>query len=95
MQKSALQILPIVSMPLFAENTFLVYQQGNSEAIVVDPGLEPDAILRQLKKRNLSVAAILNTMGMHSYRWQCSYEGIVSRSARLADDWFRRCCYAH
>ena len=62
MQKSALQILPIVSMP-FAENTFLVYQQGNSEAIVVDPGLEPDAILRQLKKRNLSVAAILNTHG--------------------------------
>ncbi len=62
MPNPAIQVIPIVSMP-FAENTYLVYQQGNSEAIVVDPGLEPEAILRQLKKRNLKVTAILNTHG--------------------------------
>ncbi len=62
MQVSALQVIPIVSMP-FAENTFLVHLHGGNEAIVVDPGLEPDAILRQVKKRNLSIVAILNTHG--------------------------------
>lgn len=62
MQEATLQVIPIVSMP-FAENTYLVHQQGSTEAIVVDPGLEPDAILRQLKRRNLRVAAILNTHG--------------------------------
>jgi hydroxyacylglutathione hydrolase len=62
MQKSALQITPIVSMP-FSENTYLVYLEGSNEAIVIDPGLEPAAIVRELKKRKLKVAAILNTHG--------------------------------
>ncbi|HMP15421.1 MAG TPA: MBL fold metallo-hydrolase, partial [Gemmatales bacterium] len=59
---SSLQILPIVSQP-FAENSYLLYRDGSHEAIVVDPGLEPAAIHRQLKKRNLRLVAILNTHG--------------------------------
>ena len=62
MPNRAIQVIPVVSMP-FAENTFLVYLEGSNEAIVIDSGLEPDAILRQLKKRKLQVAAILNTHG--------------------------------
>jgi hydroxyacylglutathione hydrolase len=57
-----LQIQTIVSMP-FAENTYIVWRDAQQEAIVVDPGLEPDAILDFLKDRGLSVAAILNTHG--------------------------------
>jgi glyoxylase-like metal-dependent hydrolase (beta-lactamase superfamily II) len=57
-----LQIQTIVSMP-FAENTYVVWRQGRSDAVVVDPGLEPDAILSFLAERELTVAAILNTHG--------------------------------
>jgi glyoxylase-like metal-dependent hydrolase (beta-lactamase superfamily II) len=47
----------------FAENSYLLYRQGNREAIVIDPGLEPDLILQELQRRRLSLAAILNTHG--------------------------------
>ncbi len=57
-----LQIQTIVSMP-FAQNTYIVWRDGWPECLVVDPGLEPDAILKSLKDRHLSVAAILDTHG--------------------------------
>lgn len=57
-----LQIHTIVSMP-FAENTYVVWQPGRSDALVIDPGLEPDAILAFLKQQDLTPAAILNTHG--------------------------------
>jgi glyoxylase-like metal-dependent hydrolase (beta-lactamase superfamily II) len=57
-----LQIHSIISMP-FDENTYLLWREGNREALVIDPGLEPDAILAALRERGLQVAAILNTHG--------------------------------
>jgi glyoxylase-like metal-dependent hydrolase (beta-lactamase superfamily II) len=57
-----LEIHPIVSMP-FEENTYIVWLPDRSEAIVIDPGLEPESILDFLQSRGLSVAAILNTHG--------------------------------
>jgi len=57
-----MQIHTIVSMP-FAENTSILWQDGRTEAVVVDPGMEPDAILDFLTQRQLTVAAILNTHG--------------------------------
>lgn len=57
-----LQIQTIVSMP-FAENTYVLWPDGDSLALVVDPGLEPQAILDFLEGRGLEVAAILNTHG--------------------------------
>jgi glyoxylase-like metal-dependent hydrolase (beta-lactamase superfamily II) len=56
------QVHSIVSMP-FDENTYAVWQKGRSEAILVDPGLEPALILDFLKKQSLTVALILNTHG--------------------------------
>jgi hydroxyacylglutathione hydrolase len=56
------EIQTIVSMP-FAENTYVVWVTGNSQAIVVDPGTEPDAILAFLNDRGLVPDAILNTHG--------------------------------
>lgn len=52
----------IESMP-FAENTYVVWQPGRDDALVIDPGLEPDAILDFLGEQGLRPAAILNTHG--------------------------------
>jgi glyoxylase-like metal-dependent hydrolase (beta-lactamase superfamily II) len=52
----------IVSMP-FAENTYVVWLPGRRDALVIDPGLEPDAILDFLGRQELTPAALLNTHG--------------------------------
>jgi glyoxylase-like metal-dependent hydrolase (beta-lactamase superfamily II) len=57
-----MQVQTIVSMP-FAENTSILWREGATSAVVVDPGLEPEAILEFLETRGLKVAAILNTHG--------------------------------
>jgi len=56
------QIQTIVSMP-FAENTYVAWQEGRADAVVIDPGTEPEAILEFLRNQGLSPAAILNTHG--------------------------------
>ena len=60
--KSRLEVQTIVSMP-FEENTYVVWLHDRTDALVIDPGLEPELILAFLDERNLSVAAILNTHG--------------------------------
>jgi glyoxylase-like metal-dependent hydrolase (beta-lactamase superfamily II) len=57
-----LQIRTIVSQP-FDENTYLVWLEGRTDALVVDPGLEPDLIIDCLREHGLSPAAILDTHG--------------------------------
>ncbi len=59
---SSLEIQTIVSMP-FDQNTYIVWQSGGSEAVVIDPGLEPDLILDFLREQGLTTKAILNTHG--------------------------------
>src|SRR5262245_42830061 len=57
-----LQVRTIVSMP-FEENTYVVWLDGRTDALVIDPGLEPEEILDALAKLGLTPAAILNTHG--------------------------------
>lgn len=57
-----LHIESIVSMP-FGENTYVVWRAGDEQALVIDPGLEPEQILSFLSARKLTPAAILNTHG--------------------------------
>src|SRR5437016_5147650 len=57
-----LQIQTIVSQP-FDENTYVVWQPPRTDALVIDPGLEPDLILDSLREQGLTPAAILNTHG--------------------------------
>jgi glyoxylase-like metal-dependent hydrolase (beta-lactamase superfamily II) len=57
-----MQIQTLVSQP-FAENTYVVWLPGQSDALVIDPGLEPDLILDFLQEQSLTPAAILNTHG--------------------------------
>lgn len=55
-------IEPIVSAP-FEEVSYIAHRPGREDAIVVDPGFDPDSILRYLERRTLRLAAILNTHG--------------------------------
>lgn len=57
-----IQIHTIVSMP-FEENTYVVWQPPRTDALVIDPGLQPELILEFLADQGLTVAAILNTHG--------------------------------
>ena len=57
-----LNIHTLVSMP-FAQNTYVVWQPGRQDALVIDPGMEPDLILDFLREQGLRAAAILNTHG--------------------------------
>ena len=59
---TAPQVRTIVSLP-FEENTYLVWLAGRPDAVVIDPGLEPEAILDALRAEGLTPAAILNTHG--------------------------------
>jgi glyoxylase-like metal-dependent hydrolase (beta-lactamase superfamily II) len=59
---SSLRIHTIVSSP-FEENTYVVSLPNHKDALVIDPGLEPDLILELLRDEGLTPAAILNTHG--------------------------------
>jgi glyoxylase-like metal-dependent hydrolase (beta-lactamase superfamily II) len=56
------RIETIVSEP-FAENSYVVWKEGGHEAVVVDPGFEPDLIFECLHEKKFALAAILNTHG--------------------------------
>ncbi len=58
----SVQILTIESQP-FAENSYLVWKDGSSEAFVIDPGFEPELILEALQDCKLSLVAIVCTHG--------------------------------
>jgi glyoxylase-like metal-dependent hydrolase (beta-lactamase superfamily II) len=58
----ALQIRTVMSLP-FEENTYIVWQDGRADAVVIDPGLEPALILEVLHDEDLTIDAILNTHG--------------------------------
>jgi glyoxylase-like metal-dependent hydrolase (beta-lactamase superfamily II) len=47
----------------FAENSYVAWMPGRQDALVIDPGLEPDLILDFLREQGLQAAAILNTHG--------------------------------
>jgi glyoxylase-like metal-dependent hydrolase (beta-lactamase superfamily II) len=57
-----LSVRTVVSMP-FEENTYVVWLPGRADALVIDPGLDPDAILECLREEGLTPAAVLNTHG--------------------------------
>jgi glyoxylase-like metal-dependent hydrolase (beta-lactamase superfamily II) len=62
MMATPLKIRTLVSMP-FAENSYVVWLPGRRDALVIDPGLEPDLVLDCLRAEGLTPVAILNTHG--------------------------------
>lgn len=57
-----LEIDVVVSAP-FEENSYIVSRSGESRCFVVDPGFEPEEIVRRLQRKGLSPEAILLTHG--------------------------------
>ena len=55
--------ITVVTSTLFEENAYLIALPGETSGIVVDPGLEPDAIFAELGRLPWTPAAILNTHG--------------------------------
>jgi glyoxylase-like metal-dependent hydrolase (beta-lactamase superfamily II) len=47
----------------FAENSYVAHRSDRSDAVVVDPGFQPELIVNYLAERTLTLAAILNTHG--------------------------------
>jgi hydroxyacylglutathione hydrolase len=47
----------------FAENSYILWEPGRRDALVVDPGFDTRAILERLAFHDLRVVAILNTHG--------------------------------
>ena len=58
----SIQIVTIESQP-FAENSYLVWLDGSTEAFVIDPGFEPELIREALEERGLTLVAIVCTHG--------------------------------
>src|SRR5262245_59127633 len=56
-------IIHVVESAPFAENSYVVHRPGSRQAVVVDPGFEPEPILAHLAQSQLTLAAILNTHG--------------------------------
>jgi len=52
----------VVSRP-FDQNAYLAWRHDHTQAVVIDPGFDTDALLAELKRRELGVAAILDTHG--------------------------------
>ena len=57
-----MQLRTLVSMP-YAENSYVAWRPGRRDALVFDPGFEPDLILDTLRDEGLTPALILNTHG--------------------------------
>src|SRR5262249_456872 len=55
-------IAPVVSAP-FEEVSYVLWRSGRADALVIDPGFDPDSILGILSREGLRPAAILNTHG--------------------------------
>ena len=62
MPESQIIIQTVVSVA-FEENCYLVHRDGRQDCLVIDPGLDPDKILEQLRHSQLNPTAILNTHG--------------------------------
>ena len=55
--------ITVVTSTLFEENAYLIALPGQTSGIVVDPGLEPEAIFTEFERLAWTPAAILNTHG--------------------------------
>ena len=62
MKQPDLQLTTIVSQP-FEQNAYVAQLRDRTDCVVIDPGLEPEKIVRHLEKAGLTPTAILITHG--------------------------------
>jgi hydroxyacylglutathione hydrolase len=90
------QLATILSQP-FEQNTYIARLNDRADCLVVDPGLEPEKIIRYLDQQKLVPAAILNTHGHSDHvggnaalkkRWpDCPIVIGVDDAPKLTDPW--------
>jgi glyoxylase-like metal-dependent hydrolase (beta-lactamase superfamily II) len=90
------QSITVVSLP-FEQNGYIARLQGRDDCLVIDPGLEPEKILRHLDERHWAPGAILNTHGHSDHiggnaalkkRWpSCPLVIGSGDAAKLTDPW--------
>ncbi len=91
-----MQVVTVVSQP-FEQNCYLVHLHDRTDCAVIDPGLEPEKIIRQIVKHQWTPAAILNTHGHGDHiggnealkkRWpNCPVIIGVEDAPKLTDPW--------
>ncbi len=54
-------VVQSVVSPAFLDNTYLIHLAGNQECVVIDPGMNPEQILRALETSELRPVAVLIT----------------------------------
>ena len=96
MKQHDFQLITVVSLP-FEQNGYIARRQGRDDCLVIDPGLEPEKILRHLDDHKLAPAAILNTHGHSDHiggnaalkkRWpSCPLVIGSGDAAKLTDPW--------
>lgn len=96
MNRPDLQLATILSQP-FEQNTYVARLKGRDDCLVVDPGMEPEKIIRYLDQQKLIPAAILNTHGHSDHvagngamknRWPaCPLVIGADDAAKLTDPW--------
>lgn len=96
MKPADFQLATILSQP-FEQNTYIARLKDRADCLVVDPGLEPQKIVRYLDQQKLVPAAILNTHGHSDHiagnaamktRWpDCPIVIGADDAAKLTDPW--------
>lgn len=56
-------VVQTIVSEFFEENAYLIYSQGSSSAVIVDPGFDAEAILAAAEEGGLAIKAILLTHG--------------------------------
>jgi hydroxyacylglutathione hydrolase len=94
--KQELQLATVVSLP-FEQNTYVASLAGRDDCLIIDPGFEPEKILRAVDARRLTPAAILVTHGHSDHiggnaalkqRWpDCPLVIGTGDAAKLTDPW--------
>ncbi len=96
MKQPELQLATIVSQP-FGQNSYIASLRGRDDCVVIDPGLEPQKIIRHLDHERLTPAAILITHGHSDHiggnaalkkRWpDCPLVIGAGDAPKLTDPW--------
>src|SRR3954454_11817519 len=65
LRSESIPLLRVVRLPVgpIQANCWLVHHEGSPESLVVDPGDEPDLIVKELIARGLHAGAVLITHG--------------------------------
>ena len=77
MDNSRASMLSVLSLP-FQENSYIAFLEGSKQAIVVDPGLEPDKIFAVVDEHELEIVAVLCTHGHSDH---------IAGNAAMKDRW--------